>query len=141
MLEAKFFNWKSDESRKLLQQLSLKINDENIQIGKASAQCLLSMCRTEGIKITASMLSIGFLQKLKDFLINTVVKLPNADCQITPDDINEMIDGLRKKPKEHEVKEVKEEEPKKEIKIIDMSTQNNAHQRRLEKIKKAIGNE
>ena len=46
MLEARYFNWKSDEAKKLLQQLTLKINDENVQIGKAAAQCLLSMCRT-----------------------------------------------------------------------------------------------
>lgn len=78
MLEARYFNWKSEETKRLLQQLTLKINDENLQIGKASAQCLLSLCRTEGIKLTANNLSIGFLHKLKDFLVNTVAKLPNA---------------------------------------------------------------
>ena len=50
------------------------------------------------------MLSIGFLQKLKDFLLNTVTKLPHAECHITPDDVTDMIDGLRKKPKEPEIK-------------------------------------
>ena len=78
MLEHRFFNWKSEESRRLLQCLSLKISDENMQIGKAAAHCLISLCRVDGVKSTASMLSIGYLQKLKDFLESTMTKLQNS---------------------------------------------------------------
>ena len=99
MLEARYFNWKSEQAKRLIQQLTLRINDDNLQIGKASAQCLLSLCRTQGIKITASGLSVGFLQKLKDFLMHTVAKLPNAECQITPSEIDEIMEGQRKKPR------------------------------------------
>ena len=77
----------------------MKIQDENLQISKASAQCLLSLCRTLGIKDAASSLSIGYLQKLKDFLVNTVSKLSNSECEISIEDINEMIENLRKKPR------------------------------------------
>jgi hypothetical protein len=41
-----------------------KAGDDNLQIAKAAAQCLLSLCKNEGVKLTAGSLSIGYLQKL-----------------------------------------------------------------------------
>lgn len=78
--------------------MTLKVNDDNIRIGKAASQCLISLLRADGVKITASMLSVGFLQKLKDFFISTVFKLPNRDSYLTLEDVHELIEGLRKKP-------------------------------------------
>lgn len=79
--------------------MTLKVNDDNIQIGKAVSQCLISLLRADGVKITASMFSVGFLHKLKDFFISTVFKLPNRDSYLTLENVHELIEGLRKKPK------------------------------------------
>jgi hypothetical protein len=68
--------------------MTLKVSDDNIQIVKAASQCLLSLLRAEGVKVTLSMLSVGFLQKLKDFYMSTVLKLPNQESYITLEDIN-----------------------------------------------------
>lgn len=76
-----------------------KAGDDNLQIAKAAAQCLLSLCKNQGIKETASMLSIGYLQKMQDFVNTTEQKLPNADLKITSQNILQIMDNLRKKPK------------------------------------------
>lgn len=48
-----------------------KAGDENLQIAKAAAQCLLSLCKNQGIKQTTSTINIGYLNKLSDFLNST----------------------------------------------------------------------
>lgn len=70
--------------------------------------------------------------------MNTVSKLPNPECEISVEDIDAIIEKLRRKPKEEEVKEVKEEkiekiekeEEKKIIKSEDNLIQN-PYERRL----------
>lgn len=62
-----------------------KAGDDNLQIAKAAAQSLLSLCKNEGIKETAASISIGYLQKLYEFLNTTEQKLPNADLKLTTD--------------------------------------------------------
>ena len=41
----------------------MKAGDENLQIAKAAAQCLLSLCKNEGVKQTTENISIGYMHK------------------------------------------------------------------------------
>ena len=47
IMELKKFDWTSDESKFLFETLLLKTLDENTYVAKASAQCLISMCKIE----------------------------------------------------------------------------------------------
>ena len=76
ILELKNMKWQSEESRRLLQTIILKAGDENLQVAKAAAQCLLSMLKNAAVKKTVQFLSIGYLSKLYDFLTTTIQKLP-----------------------------------------------------------------
>jgi hypothetical protein len=49
----------------------VKAGDENLQIAKAAAQCLLSLCKNEGIKQTSENISIGYMHKFLEFLSTT----------------------------------------------------------------------
>lgn len=91
MLEARNFSWTSDSSKKLLNMMILKAGDENLQIAKAAAQCLHSLCKHDGVKETAALLSIGALQKFIDFLNAALVRLPTTDIKVSVDDILEII--------------------------------------------------
>lgn len=99
ILEMRYFNWPSEPSRRLLQNMITKAGDDNLQIAKAAAQCLLSLCKNEGVKQTAQNMSIGYLHKLQEFLATTEQKIPNADLKINADDIKEIIETQRKKQK------------------------------------------
>lgn len=63
ILEVKSFNWESEASKRLLQNMIMKAGDENLQIAKAAAQCLLSLCKNEGVKQTTENISIGYMHK------------------------------------------------------------------------------
>ena len=76
ILEVKNIRWESPETKRLFQTVIQKAGDENLQIAKAAAQCLLSLLKNESIKKTATFLSLGYLNKLYDFLTTTIQKIP-----------------------------------------------------------------
>lgn len=61
----------------------LKVNDENNYVAKAAAQCLVSMCKIEEMKSLVKKLSLGFLLKIKDFLINASQTVNQNTLKIT----------------------------------------------------------
>lgn len=71
ILELRYFNWVSDSAKRLFQVMIIKAGDDNLPIAKAAAQCLLSLCKNEGSKQTVELLSLGYLNKLQDFLSTT----------------------------------------------------------------------
>ena len=90
----------------------MRAGDENLQIAKAACQCLLSLCKNEGVKETATLISAGYLQKFIDFLATTTQKMPNLDSKVSVADLVEILENLRKKP----IPEVVKIEPKVENK-------------------------
>ncbi len=68
ILELKKFDRSSDESKVLFETLLLKTLDENTYVAKAAAQCLISICKIDGVKTLVKKLSLGYLNKVKAFL-------------------------------------------------------------------------
>lgn len=65
----------------------MKAGDENLQVAKAAAQCLLSILKNSSVKKTISSLSIGYLNKIYDFLTTTIQKLPTIELAVNVNDI------------------------------------------------------
>ena len=87
LLEVKHFNWHSEESKTIIEHMLMNINDNNPYISKAAAQCLLSLCKVDGIKFLANNLSFAYLSKLKAFVEDTTLKMPGSQIAITVDQI------------------------------------------------------
>ena len=68
ILEAKHFDWSDDHSRNLVETLVGKVDHENLFVSKAASQCILSICKMEGIKLVVQRLSEESVRKLKRFL-------------------------------------------------------------------------
>jgi hypothetical protein len=70
-----------------------KIEHENLFVSKAASQCILSMCKMEGIKEVAKKLNEEYVLKLKKFLEDTFLKMSSDSFLITPNDLESMLDS------------------------------------------------
>ena len=124
-----------------------KIDHDNLFISKAASQCVLSMCKMEGIKIMVKKMAEDTIRKLKRYLEDVIQKLPADNFSVTPNDLNAIleerfkVDGTVNRSESIKKKSVEpnmemEKEDKKEIMM-----KNNSNHRRLEKIKRSIKGE
>ena len=57
ILEARQFDWADPRSRKVVECLLDRIEHSNLFISKAASQCVLSLCKMEGIRTMVKKLS------------------------------------------------------------------------------------
>ena len=60
-------------------------------ISKAASQCILSICKMEGVKTIVRKVSIECVRKLKRFLEDVLQKLPSDNFFVTPNDLNKLL--------------------------------------------------
>lgn len=96
ILQAKHFEWTDQRSKKLVETLVNKIENENLFISKAASQCVLSICKMEGIKVLVKRMDVQIIGKLKKFLEDVLEKLPTDSFCITPNDLNNLIEESNK---------------------------------------------
>ncbi len=96
ILQAKHFEWTDQRSKKLVETLVNKIENENLFISKAASQCVLSICKMEGIKVLVKRMDVQTIGKLKKFLEDVLEKLPTDSFCITPNDLNNLIEESSK---------------------------------------------
>jgi hypothetical protein len=64
----KHFDWADPRSLRLIETLVSKIEAENLFVSKAASQCVLSICKMEGMKEIVGQLSKDCIRKLKNFM-------------------------------------------------------------------------
>lgn len=67
-------------------------------ISKASSQCILSICKMEGIKRMAKTMNNETVRKLKKFLEEVIQKLPSDTFCVTPNDLHQLLEEGSKGP-------------------------------------------
>jgi hypothetical protein len=66
-MEIKYLDWNSNEFKRIFELLLAKLKDANNLVLKAAEQCLLSLSKTEEIRIFSKRLSPTSLNQLKAF--------------------------------------------------------------------------
>ena len=92
ILEAKHFDWSDDNARNLVETLVGKIEHENLFVSKAASQCILSICKMEGIKLVVQRMSEDSIRRLKRFLEDLLQKLPTDNFFVTPNDLAKILE-------------------------------------------------